>query len=81
MKIPPTDHLSISRLAKSLAKTGISRDGMIAAARILRLRIIGDMIHLPAAVESEFFKEAELATQMFESQEKRVRRELQQTTE
>ena len=76
MKIPPADHLSISRLSKSLAKTGISRDGMIAAARILNCRIVGDLIHLPVAIEKEFFKEAELATQMFEAQEKRANRAL-----
>ena len=74
MKIPPADHLSISRLSKSLAKTGISRDGMIAAARILRLRIVGDLIHLPVDIEAEFFREAALATEMIEAQEKRVSR-------
>ena len=76
MKIPPTDHLSISRLAKSLAKTGISKPGMISAARILGLRIVGDLIHLPVDIESEFFREAALATEMIEAQRERANRAL-----
>lgn len=81
MKIPPADHLSISRLSKSLAKTGISREGMIHAARILNCRIVGDYIHLPVVIESEFFSEAALATEMIEAQRERVRREIQSEAE
>ena len=77
MRSIPKDSVSLSRLAIALEPTGISKAGMIAAAKILGLRIAGDLLHLPKAAESDFFKEAELATQMIESQNARLNRETQ----
>ena len=77
MRSIPKDSVSLSRLAASLAKTGISRPGMIAAAKIIGLHIQGDLLHLPKAVESDFFKEAELADRMIRAQQERMNRETQ----
>ena len=77
MRSAPKDSVSFSRLATALKPTGISREGMKAAARILGLNIAGDLLHLPKSVESDFFNEAELATQMLESQNARLNRETQ----
>ena len=77
MRSIPKDTLSLSRIAAHIGPTGISKAGMIAAAKILGLRIAGDLLHLPKAAESDFFKEAELATQMIESQNARLNRETQ----
>ena len=77
MRSTPKDSVSFSRLAIALKPTGISREGMKAAARILGLNITGDLLHLPKSVESDFFNEAELATQMIESQNARLNRETQ----
>ena len=77
MRSIPKDSVSLSRLAIALEPTGISKAGLIAAAKILGLRIAGDLLHLPKAAESDFFKEAELATQMIESQNARLNRETQ----
>ena len=72
MRSIPKDSVSISRLAAGLAPTGITKAGMIAAAKILGLHIIGDWLHLPESMDGEFFKEAQLATEMLESQKKRL---------
>ena len=71
----PKDTLSLSRIAAHISATGISKAGMIAAARILNLRITGDLLHLPKAAESDFFKEAELADRMIRAQQERMNRE------
>ena len=73
----PQDTLSLSRIAAHIGPTGISKGGMIAAAKIMGLHITGDLLHLPKAAESDFFKEAELATEMLESQNARLNRETQ----
>ena len=71
----PKDSVSISRLAAHISNTGISKPGMIAAAKIMGLHIQGDLLHLPKAAESDFFKEAELADRMLRAQQERMNRE------
>ena len=68
----PQDTLSLSRIAAHISPTGISKASMIAAAKIMGLNITGDLLHLPKAAESDFFKEAQLATEMMESQNARL---------
>ena len=68
----PQDTLSIARIAAHISPTGISKAGMIAAAKIMGLHITGDLLHLPKAAESDFFKEAELATEMINAQNQRL---------
>lgn len=77
MRSAPKDSVSFSRLATALKPTGISREGMKAAARILGLNIAGDLLHLPKSVESDFFNEAEFNSLMLEAQDERLRREAQ----
>jgi hypothetical protein len=77
MRSIPKDSVSISRLAAGLAPTGISRAGLVAAAKIMGLHITGDLLHFPKSIEKEFFDEAQLATEMLESQKKRLNRETQ----
>jgi hypothetical protein len=76
MRSIPKDSVSISRLAAGLAPTGISKAGLVAAAKILGLHIAGDLLHLPREAESDFFKKAELADRMLRAQQER-RREAQ----
>ena len=75
MRSIPKDSVSLSRLAIALEPTGISKGGLIAAAKITGLHITGDLLHFPKSIEKEFFEEAELATEMINAQNKRLQRE------
>ena len=73
----PKDTLSLSRIASHISNTGIGKPALVAAAKIMGLHIQGDLLHLPREVESDFFKEAELADRMIRAQRERLNREAQ----
>ena len=71
----PKDTISIERTAAHVNNVGITAYGMKAAAKILGLHLSGDWLHLPRSLETVFFEEARLASQMIEAQKKRLNRE------